>query len=346
MNIRSLKLWLNIVTIVALIALIYISRHQIVDAFKELANLNFFWLLLIIPLQLANYSSIAKFYQSYLKNLGEKVAFLPMFKIGLEMNFVNNVFPSGGVSGFGYFGMRMHSEGVPTSKATLTQVMRHTLTFLGFIVYMVIALLILSFFGNASRFMVLMSSIIITLILISTALVVYIISSSARVKRFTTFLPRVVNWVGRVILRGKTPPINIGKIEVLFQQLHDDYQVVHRDWRALRKPFFWTLMMNLSELLTINVVYFAFGSTVNFGALIIAYAVANMAGLIAILPGGVGVYEGLMTAVLTGAGIANALALSATVVYRVLNMSIFLPIGFVLYQIALRKPGNKRPKRV
>ena len=343
MNIRSFKLWLNVVTIVALLALVFVSRHQIVDAFKELANLNYFWLLLIIPLQLGNYSSVAKYYQSYLKNLGEKVAFIPMFKIALEMNFVNNVFPSGGVSGFGYFGMRMRSEGVPTSKATLTQVMRHTLTFLGFIVYMVIALIVLSFFGNASRFMVLVSSSIITLILVATAFVVYIISSSARVKRFMTFLPRVINWLGRVVLRGKTPRINIEKIEILFQQLHEDYQVIHRDWRALRRPFFWTLMMSLTELLTINVVYFAFGSTVNFGALIIAYAVANIAGLIAILPGGVGVYEGLMTAVLTGAGIAKALALSATVVYRVLNMSIFLPVGFVLYQIALRKTDPKKP---
>ena len=340
MNIKSFKLWLNIITLLALGILIFVSRHQIVDAFKELANLNYFWLLMIIPLQLGNYSAIAKFYQSYLKNLGEKINFVTMFRIALEMNFVNNVFPSGGVSGFGYFGIRMKSEGIPASKATLTQVMRHTLTFMSFIFYLTLALLILSLFGNASRFMVLVSSSIITFILIATALVVYIITSAARIKKFMTFLPRAVNWFGRVVLRGKTPRINIEKIEILFQQLHEDYLVIHRDWRSLKKPFFWTLIMNLTELLTINVVYFAFGSTVNFGALIIAYAVANIAGLIAVLPGGVGVYEGLMTAVLTSAGIAKALALSATMVYRILNMSLFLPIGFVLYQIGLKKTAR------
>jgi uncharacterized protein (TIRG00374 family) len=76
---------------------------------------------------------------------------------------------------------------------------------------------------------------------------------------------------------------------------------------------------------------------VNPGAIIVAYAVASMAGLVAVLPGGVGVYEGLMTAILASAGIPKALALSATLVYRVLTMVIFLPIGFILYQIALRK---------
>jgi uncharacterized protein (TIRG00374 family) len=112
--------------------------------------------------------------------------------------------------------------------------------------------------------------------------------------------------------------------------------MIHRDWGLLKRPFLYTLLMNLTELLTIAVVYFAFGTTVNFGALIVAYAVANIAGLVAVLPGGVGIYEGLMTAVLASAGIPKALALSTTLVYRVLNMSLFLPVGYVLYHMALR----------
>lgn len=86
-----------------------------------------------------------KILSAYLKNLGEDIRFKELYKVALEMNFVNNVFPSGGVSGFGYFGIRMKSIGVPASKATLTQVMRHTLTFMSFIVYMIIALLFLTF---------------------------------------------------------------------------------------------------------------------------------------------------------------------------------------------------------
>ena len=336
MKAKKFKLVLNVVMIIGIVALVYASRHQVVDAFRKLIDLNYFWLLMIIPLQLANYTSVAKYYQSYLKNLGENVLFGPLFKVALEMNFVNNVLPSGGVSGFGYFGMRMASEGVSTSKATLTQVMRHTLTFISFIVYMSLALLILSLFGNASKFMVLVSSSVISFILIGTSLIIYMISSSHRIKSFMGFLPKAINKVSQTLLRGRVPRINIEKIETLFGQLHNDYLKIHRDWRSLKWPMFWTLMMNLTELSTIMVVYFAFGRVVNFGAIIIAYAVANIAGLVAVIPGGVGVYEGLMTAVLAGAGIPKALALSATLVYRVLNMALFLPVGFVLYQMALR----------
>jgi putative heme transporter len=337
---KKLKLTINIVMIIGIVALVYASRHQVMDAFRKLIDLNYFWLFMIIPLQIGNYTSVAKFYQTYLRNLGEKVHFGPLFKIALEMNFVNSVLPSGGVSGFGYFGMRMGSEGVSTSKATLTQVMRHTLTFIAFIVYMSVALIILSLFGDVSRFMILVSSSVISFILIGTSLIIYMISSASRIKNFMAFLPRAINKVSKAVLRGHAPRINIEKIESLFGQLHLDYLKIHRDWRSLKWPFFWTLMMNLTELMTIMVVYFAFGQRVNFGAIIIAYAVANIAGLVAVVPGGVGVYEGLMTAVLAGAGIPKALALSATLVYRVLNMALFLPIGFVLYQIAQRRKQN------
>lgn len=93
--------------------------------------------------------------------------------------------------------------------------------------------------------------------------------------------------------------------------------------------------MNFTEILTIFIVYLSFGELVNPGAIIIAYAVANVAGLVAVLPGGIGVYEGLMTAVMASAGIEKGLALSATVVYRVFNMGLFLPVGYILYNRAL-----------
>ena len=92
--------------------------------------------------------------------------------------------------------------------------------------------------------------------------------------------------------------------------------------------------------MTIYVVYIAFGSLINPGALILAYAVANFAGLVAILPGGVGIYEGLMTATMASAGVDKVLALSATVVYRVLNMLYGLPIGYYLYQRALKQASG------
>ncbi len=102
-------------------------------------------------------------------------------------------------------------------------------------------------------------------------------------------------------------------------------------------PLIYALMSSVTEIATLYTVYAAFGEYVNVGAVIIAYAVANFAGLISVLPGGIGVYEGLMTAVLATVGVSPATSLPVTVMYRVLSMAIQLPPGYYLYHRAIHR---------
>lgn len=339
MNFKSIKFWINGITVLALLLLVIFAQDQISEAFRTFADLNILWLLLVIPIQLFNHFSVAKFYKSYLKTLDEDIKTTELFRVSLEMNFVNNVFPSGGVSGFGYLGLRLKKLGVRGSKSTLLQTSRHMLTFLSFIVYLMIALFFLSMFGSASRLIILIATSLSVGIFFGTLVLIYIISDKKRVTEFTAALPRFINMIVRFLHSKNRQPINISRIESLFGDLHKDYIHVRKNWKDLRHPFLWTMSMNLTEIATIFVVYLSFSEIVNPGAIIIAYAVANMAGLVAVLPGGVGVYEGLMTGVMASAGIREALALSATVVYRVFNMGLFLPIGYFFYSRALKHDG-------
>ncbi len=338
---RSVKFWVNVITIMALVLLVIFARDQVIEAFKTFARLNLLWLLLIIPLQIMNHFSVARFYKSYLRTLGEELSTRELFKVSLEMNFVNNVFPSGGVSGFGYLGLRLKKLGVRGSKSTLLQTSRHILTFMSFIIYLFIALILLSIFGSASRFIILIASSLSSIIIFLAVGFVFVVSDEARIKQFTAALPRLVNQILHAFHLSRKPVINIERIEALFGDLHRDYVHVRKNWKDLRYPFIWTMMMNLTEILTIFVVYLSFAQIVNPGAIIISYAVANVAGLVAVLPGGVGVYEGLMTGVMASAGVDEALALSATLVYRVSNMGIFLPIGYFFYERALKEGEQK-----
>jgi len=91
------------------------------------------------------------------------------------------------------------------------------------------------------------------------------------------------------------------------------------------------------EVMVIYTLYMAFVSFVNIGAFILAYAVANFAGRISVLPGGIGIYEALMTAALVAAGVPASLSLPVTVMYRVLNTLVQIPPGYVLYHNTLRR---------
>ncbi|MGH7233955.1 MAG: lysylphosphatidylglycerol synthase domain-containing protein, partial [Candidatus Saccharimonadales bacterium] len=84
----------------------------------------------------------------------------------------------------------------------------------------------------------------------------------------------------------------------------------------------------------------AFGHFVNPGAIILAYGIANFAGFVSILPGGIGVYETLMIAVLLAAGISPSLSVPVIIMYRVLNTVLQLPPGYYYYQKEISKHGK------
>lgn len=338
---KDFKFWLNILTIVALIGLVVLSRHSILEAFRKLGDLNSSALLLMIPLQVLNYYAVARLYKDYFKSQGEELKIKTMYSVALELNFVNHVFPSGGVSGFSYLNLRMKQSGIGSAKSALAQLLRFTMTFTSFLVLLFIGMFILSFRRHTSPLTILIGSSLAFLTLIGVLVGGFIISDEKRIKSFVGFLPKVVNRIVRLFRRKKPNIIDIERVEHAMTELHGDYVILAQNPKKLVRPFWWAMLVNVTDLLTIYTVYLAFGSLINPGALILAYGVANFAGLVAVLPGGVGIYEGLMTATLAGAGVDKALALSATVVYRVLNMMLFLPIGYVLYRRVLKRSGGK-----
>jgi glycosyltransferase 2 family protein len=129
--------------------------------------------------------------------------------------------------------------------------------------------------------------------------------------------------------------LNIEKARETFTELHENYKELRKRKKELRMPLIYGLAANLTEIGAIYVVYIAFGHWVNPGAVIIAYAIANFAGLVSVLPGGVGIYEGLMTGTLAAGGVPAALSLPVTVMYRVVNFAVQMPVGYYFYQKAL-----------
>lgn len=320
-----------------MLILIYVSWPQIINGLKQIGGAKWSIIFLMIPMQIINYFAIAKLYQSYFKQSGYKLSMKLMYKSALELNFVNHVFPSGGVAGFSYLGLRLRKQGIPVSKTTLAQTVRFGLTFISFLLILFVGMFMLSFgAGNGISGLALfigLSVAFLTLFLVIVA--IYILSSEKRIKAFTAFLPKLVNILFKRIAHRKNL-FNIERIEKLFEDLHKDYLLLANDWRKLKEPFVWALIVNATEISTAYLAYIALDHLINPGAIILAYAVASMAGLVSILPGGIGVYEALMTAVLATAGVPKALALSATLIYRIFCMLVFLPIGFILYQLAMR----------
>lgn len=328
-------------TLLALFLLIFFSRDQIGETFLNIGNIHAWVLLFMIGWQILNYHCYTELYRDLLRILGKKVRYPPMYKVAIELNFVNHVFPSAGVAGFSYFSLRLKQLGIPTSNSTLVQAMRFIMVFISYQVLLLIGVLALALTGQANNFTILVASSIGTLLVVGTTIIAYIAGNKDRIDVFTVSITRVMNKAVQLIRPKHPEVIKIAKVRKLFLGFHDDYIVLKKNYKELRRPLMYSFFANATEVATVYMVFLAFGEPVNIGAVILAYAVANFAGLISILPGGIGVYEALMAGVLAAAGVPPSIGIPATVMYRVISMTIQLPPGYFFYQRALKTLGSK-----
>jgi len=101
------KVVLNWATLAALLLVIIAERHQIFDTANNLGNINAWAILFIIPIEALNYHAQARLYQGLFSVVGNKLSYKSLYRASLELNFVNHVFPSGGVTGMSYFSLRL-----------------------------------------------------------------------------------------------------------------------------------------------------------------------------------------------------------------------------------------------
>ena len=335
--------WRTIITVatfVALAILIYSLRHDIAGVVKNLGKVNTLALLLIIPFEAWNYDSYARFYRSLFQTLHTHVQYWPIYRINLELNFVNHILPSGGLSGISYFTVRTRALGVSGAKATLSQVMKLFLLYTSFQPLLVVGLLMLAARGHVNNLVMVVATSLITLLVVGSMIAAYVIESRQRINASITFIVKTLNRAIRFVRPRHPETIKLDKAQETFMELHDNYEILKSKWRELKKPFIYMTIANATEIAVLYSVYIAFGHFVNLGAVILAYAVANFAGLVSVLPAGIGVYEGLMTAVLAATGIPAELSIPVTIMYRVLSMTIQLAPGYALYQKALKKGLN------
>lgn len=342
-SLRHWKILFNVVTIGAILATAFALRHQINDTIAHFGDLHAWILLLAIPLEAFNYFLQSIMYGNLFQILGQKFKRSYLYKVCLELNFINTIFPSGGVSGFSYISLRLRRDNVSPAKATLVQMMRFALIFVSFQLLLFIGLIMLTFSNGVNNLVLLISGSLATCLLFGTVGIAYMLGSRQRINKVLTFITKILNKIIHIVRPNYPETINIFKAQKAFNELHDNFVIIKLHLKKLKVPLLAALLANLTEITVIYIFYVAYGHwQVNPGAIIIGYAIANFAGLISVLPGGVGIYEALMTGVLATAGVSPSLSLPVTVTYRIVNMVIQLPPGYVLYHRALHAKEREK----
>lgn len=331
LSVMKISRWLGLIGLLAL-ALVFIFNIKYFHDFVGLASrAKWYVLLLIVAAQALSYYCNAKYYQAFFKLFGYSLATRPLFEAALAINFVNQVFPSGGVSGSSYLSRLLQHE-VPVGKSTLAQLGYYVFTFISFLLVLATGFILLFLGNNLSKVTVRIVLFFVLLIIIVSLLLITVVADRKRVEWVVEAGARALNSLGRRVFKRKKVIVSHEQLSGFFDEFYEGYHFLLEERGKWRLLLSYCLGGNIAEVATIYVVFLAFGSLINPGVVIIAYTLANMLSIISIVSAGAGLYEATMVGSFAALGVPFALALSIVVVYRVLNFVLFLPAGYWVYR--------------
>jgi putative heme transporter len=335
----TVKRAINIATLALIALILYLARHELIQAWELLLSVKLQLIVLLIPLQLLSYYAVGAMIFSYIQQKEHiKANKIDLAKMALELNFVNHILPSGGVSGASYMTWRLRHLGIGAGRATIAQVVRFAAGFAGFLFLLGLALIWITLDGSITRGTILITSLLSSSIVFGTVAILYILDSEKRLNGFVRWIVSIVNWVVRTATRGhKTSVIDEGALQKFFKEIREDYTVLKQEPRLLIRPFIWGIIFTVAEIGMFWVTFLALGSVVNPAPLLIGYGLATIAGMVLVTPGGAGGYELLMIGFLTSAGIDPGASVAAVLLTRTLLILGTIITGYFFYHQALNK---------
>lgn len=327
-NIKSRhKLAFNVLIIAALagiVGLVYYKRDIIDDTWQVLLSANVVLVLALPVLQITNYYFIGKYYQKAFGMFDAKISTVRSWQVVAAMNFVNQVLPSGGLSGITYLAYGFRKK-VNTGQTGLVQLGRYIFAFLAYAVLAPFALLLLAINGYGDDFRDVVSrglgnSSAVAVMLVFLGLICLVAAAILR----PGFLVRIFK------------PKSNGIIKKTFGDLRAAVDIAKSRGSKVVSTGLFMLFSTFIEIAIVYASLMAVGADISIGAVFVAFVAANTVGVVSIIPGDVGVHEAAMVVILAAFGVPEPIAISATLLYRVFNKMLFLPVGFFFYQRILK----------
>lgn len=314
--------------LVGLALVVIINAGQFQQFVLLLGGLRWYIIPAIIALQLYSYFANAKFYQSVLVIFDHRLQVRRLYEVSLAVNFVNQILPAAGLAGAGFLTHATQPE-VPRGEALLAQLLRQALSALAVLAILPLGFVCLFWTGDYSRVTVRLMLILISAVISASLLIVMIINDEPLTRRLAS---RLAGFLNRFRLVKQRLPLSDRQVSRFLEEFYRGYNLLRGNPRVMAGAFGWSAAYIAVEILTLWLVFLAFGRVVNPGVAVAAYTLSNIASIAGGLIASVGVFEASMVGALVALGSSFSLAFSVTLVYRVLNMLIGLPPGVYFYR--------------
>jgi uncharacterized protein (TIRG00374 family) len=255
-----------------------------------------------------------------------------MARFALETNFVDHIAVVNGVAGIAYLSWALSPSKISASKAAMAQLISYLLCYASMIVLLVVAVLSLVIEQKAGIPIIMISIVLIAAIVGLLSAVIYAINNRRRITKIS-------NWLATITNRTASSAV----FQNFFERVHQNYNEIRRNKKILVRPFAWSLLAVTLDASLILIVFVAMGVWVNPAIIFIAYSLSSFASMLAVTPGGAGVYELVMITLLAISGVTAEVAIVGTLLTRVLLLLGVLAFGYVFYQDTVNRHDSQTP---
>ena len=255
-------------------------------------------------------------------NVGLKKLF-PMVMVGLA---VNNITPSGRGGGEpvrAYILAREENYLMEDTFATV--VADRALDTFPFVVLSVLTIIAMTFYF---KFQTGLLALLVGAVIVIVIILLLIIYMSINPK----FGARVDGWIVGVVRRfyKKNSDELEQKIHSIISGFQDTMKMLISNKKVLYYAMPLSFLIWFIEIFRVYFVFLAFGANINPLIIGEVFILASLAGMIPLLPGGIGAVDGIMIVFYSAAGITTSISAAATVVERLISFWMAIIIGLVI----------------
>jgi len=259
---------------------------------------------------------------------GIKMPAFILLEIGFVSNILTNVLSAGGIPGQSYRVLTMKRNNVPASDATAVSIFHSYFNNLIFFVILPFVFWYLrSTIAQTPRqvFGLVLAAVIFAVLLVLSTIIVF--SKPVRRQVF-----KILSFAARLFYSKP-------KLKSFFKDLDSAFQEGIKRGRA--KTGLILLMLSLvavdwaAMIISLDYCFAAFGAPLAIGKLIAGFVVGISAGVLSLIPGGIGVQDGSMAGIYVLFGARLGQAILALVLFRIFFYFIPLGVSFFFYRPAI-----------
>jgi uncharacterized protein (TIRG00374 family) len=305
------------------------KTDELRGASHYLSDLRWWWVLIAVGAEVVSYLSYASLQRQLLSVGKVRISIVPMTGISVAANAIQNSLPGGIVFYAAYLFRQYRRFGADEVLAGWTLIAVNALSFITLSALAAVGLGLALGAGSALDLV----EVILGIVMVAALLVLIWAERS----RLLPHLARAVRLSQRLTHR---PSPNLSAEEVIDHWLDRVGSI-----SPSKTVWAWAACLSLgnwvADCACLTISFLAVGAGVPWRGLLLAYGAGQLAAILPITPGGLGVVEGSLTIALVTFGGAKDSTVAAVLLYRLISFWLVLPVGWASWG-ALALAGRSR----